>query len=612
MISVTRNFRVVIQGSPAYNWQVTSTSGTPVLSAGRSTEEVLSLTINYLPTATFPDTLTVTCTGDNGCVATFTQSVANPCSSITGSISATDDLQFAFSNTGYIYEWIYDTSIFNAVGADSRILNLSLKTSDVPATTLVTVVVSDEKGCSATFNRTYTFCRPTLQVAKGAVICVEQVPQVTLTLTNTGCTNTLSSNYSITTPQGWEVNGTTIRKVAGPDSGNIQVYSITTQGLQSNRVVVPVNFAGVCTPATTTFPGVNLPKDNSVVKVPVNGTKVNIPIEVESGNPDLSGPVFIPTGTQSLTGGTLASPNFQAEFVPGNEVEVTYLTNTPFLDRIRYGVPSVQGKISNVHNLYLDGFDYPASTGTNQSLTANTTTLNTYSIANFFNPFVDLIEITTAPTKGAATIINGNLEYTPLPTATGTDTLTLKGLTADGKQGTITVTFNLVNPGVTQNINVCANPANLTSYQGTPGGTWAQLSGPSVTGLPAATVFPSPGAYLFSYTVGTAVMNLGVQYSTKTVSGTISTGIVGTQINWIIGQTGLTNNNEIGFKIYRSTGTPLIPNDYYEVVPANSFTSTSVTLNYIGTGGYNYTIVAEVTDACGVVDTQSSSTYVIP
>lgn len=238
--------------------------------------DTVEFSFSFASEACFSTQFTLTCY-DDACSLPITRTftIANPCSTLTGTLSNTPSVSNPFIFTlspsggegGYSISWDYNTTLFNLVakGTTGNKLELSLKSSKVviPASTQVKATITDANGCTEIVSYTYTFCVPTSANSFIAAQCITQqsiggitaVSGASVNLTAGNCAgttidwSTLSLEYDTTKLHvATSDNQLTIYGAAVTSS---TTYSITwsvanTAGIRSNDATVTVSLP-VCT-----------------------------------------------------------------------------------------------------------------------------------------------------------------------------------------------------------------------------------------------------------------------------------------------------------------------------------------------------------------------------
>lgn len=162
-------------GPYTYTWSATGTTGCVSFSPSVTgtivnplTEEIIT-DIQFFNETCLEDTIiSLVVTYNNGeCSSTFPITIDNPCDDLEiGTITHTSPLTFSVAPTGgtpnYNYTWVYNTSLFAAVGStNSNVLQLQfIGTGNAPSVVDIYCKVTDQNGCSSFTSRQATLCSP--------------------------------------------------------------------------------------------------------------------------------------------------------------------------------------------------------------------------------------------------------------------------------------------------------------------------------------------------------------------------------------------------------------------------------------------------------------------
>lgn len=181
MITLT-NYQYTISGGQApYSYVFTASStcvsfsnptGTVGTAAAPDAMSTISTNIVLTnETCLTTSTAQLVVTDANGCVRTISVPLNNVCSSLTGSI--TQNAQYTFigsgSSTGcssLTFDWSYDTAVFSSAttttsnNSSTIALTLNGSLSSYPATSLLTLIITDCRGCVEIENFSIPICVP--------------------------------------------------------------------------------------------------------------------------------------------------------------------------------------------------------------------------------------------------------------------------------------------------------------------------------------------------------------------------------------------------------------------------------------------------------------------
>lgn len=419
---------------------------------------------HFLDEACFTNAvITAKFTDANGCSNSKAVTVANPCTTLNTTVSNNGEFVFIADTSGgtpgYTYEWIYDTGIFNTVpdsDPTDNILSLNFIGTVQPASTIISVVTTDNNNCQTIVNYTYRFCRPTWNVRDNTTISLncDNTPLV-------GCSFTPISqrrNYSLANiltlcsdqEVDWttlEVNSSTNICVVNNQDGTISIASNSTglstliqlnvktkSGIKSFTLYLTIS-----SPACLTNMPINVVNETTQI----NATNsVGTPIIIETskriaGDPDYSTMAI----TTAPTFGTASiNPNADIVYTP---TDLTTTTGIP--DIIKWSIQSTTGKtVFATETILRDAIASPVTVGDTVCVTCGESTSATDILANDTGDVVrDTVYLTSQDVDISVTIdSDNNMIFTATPGASFTNLVKYKVKNSQGvdsNEGTIVV-----------------------------------------------------------------------------------------------------------------------------------------------------------------------------
>lgn len=305
MITITKTYKFPGSASATevtYTWTTNNTCASITPSSGTvapGTE--VEFTFTFASESCFTTQFTLT-SYDDVCSNLIKQiySYANPCSTLTGTLSNTPSSTNPYIYTvqpeggvgPYTYSWGYNTALFEEITGlrDSPDEQLALRLKDevaiVPNVTDITVTITDSNGCSETLANSTSICQPIASNQTVTTTCIASTEVGSITATSSVGGVQLIVSECAGTALNWTTleldYDTTKLHVVHEGSGVLTIYGIGVTTQAEYSIVFSVK--------------------NDIGTESTQGT-VSVVIPVCTNVTDNSGPVFTSVqATKFLTG----------------------------------------------------------------------------------------------------------------------------------------------------------------------------------------------------------------------------------------------------------------------------------------------------------------------
>lgn len=432
-----------------------------------------------------------------GCTQTTSVDTPNPCENFTVSAISVQNLySFSVVASGgvapYTYEWNWDNNVFHLenpqANTNNNFIDLSLSATPPPATSTISVKVTDSKKCNTLITYNYVFCRPEALDTSVTLVCDKKdgisindnvflevlsclsIDEITIDWN----TLTFSTPYGIHVEHPYSTNPfavpnqikitTNVALVAG-------LYEVAYTVADTSGIVSTTGTIHVTSPQCVIPMNVYVP--DQVVQIPC-GTIAGDIIEIEVCNRAVPADQvdwetfrFLSSGTTIATSplGVVESYPDNLEFSLRNCLLYYTVPAVTGSDIFQWQVNSYSGNVSNaaITAVYLDCPEAVTAVDDEECGVCGEPViidvLGNDTEGTGAGLFPQSLQIITGPANGTAFInTDWRIVYTPNATFQGTDTITYKvgnNAVPVVYSNTGTVTIDVVCAGEAATVTVC-------------------------------------------------------------------------------------------------------------------------------------------------------------